>query len=252
MKKSTIFLPLFLGALLTISCSDSTSDEFEEVNGNVETKLIQSVIFTSGQDSNENRVISLSYNANGTLNTISNGEESSIFVYDDNQLTNVSGDGDILNVESFFDSPYDAFEIGQVLEYDDNGNPKIIMFFEDEYDYETGEYWTEEYTAEIKYDNAPNPYYYTLDSAGIISALDKVKLNFSLTQSSEIIKAKLLFPLNNPAQIIYKNEKGEIVLTLNANYSYDADNYPKSATLTSIDTRYNETSTLSLIYNYVN
>ncbi|WP_159022504.1 hypothetical protein [Formosa sp. L2A11] len=38
-----------------------------------------------------------------------------------------------------------------------------MVFYEDEYDYETDEYWEKECTAEIKYDEAPNPYYYTLE-----------------------------------------------------------------------------------------
>ena len=252
MKKSIFFMSLCLGGLFAISCSDSTSDEFEEVNGNVEEKLIQSLFINSPNSPSDNKVISLSYNADGSLNTISSGEETSILVYTDNQLTNLSGGGDTFNIEELFNSPYDAFETGQVLEYDANGNPKTIVFFEEEYDYNSGEYGIEEYTAVLNYDAAPNPYYYTLESAGIISALDKVKLNFSLIQATELVRAKTLFPLNNPSQIIYKNEKGEIMLTMNANYDYDSDNYPKSATLTSVDSNHNETTTLSLIYSYVN
>ncbi|CDF80767.1 conserved hypothetical protein [Formosa agariphila KMM 3901] len=252
MRKPNLIMSLCLGALLAVSCSSSTSDEFEEVNGSVEHKLIKNVMYNSAQNPSENRVITLNYSSNGTLNTISNGEESSVFVYENDQLTNVTGGGDALNVEELFDSPYNAYETGQVEEYDDNGNPKLIVFFEEDYNYDTNEYIIKEYTAEIKYDDAPNPYYYTLESAGIIDALDKVKLNFSLNQSSEILRAKALFPLNNPIQIIYKNELGEIMLTLNANYDYDTDNYPKTAALTAVDSRYNETSTSTLIYTYVN
>ncbi|WP_159022505.1 hypothetical protein [Formosa sp. L2A11] len=61
-----------------------------------------------------------------------------------------------------------------------------------------------------------------------------------------------MFPLNNPSQVIYRNQENEIVLTLNANYVYDDDNYPKSATLTSVDSRYDESTSLTLIYSYVN
>ncbi len=245
-------MSLCLGGLLAMSCSDSTSDEFEEVNGKVEEKLIETLVKTSVQNPSENKVFSFTYNSDGSLNTANNGEDTGAVVYENDQLSAFTGGGNIFNVEELFESPYNAFEIGQVLEYDNNGNPKTLMFLKNEYDYDTDEYWTKEYTAEIKYDDAPNPFYSTLAAAGVIDALDKVKLNFSITQPLDLVKAKLLFPLNNPSQIIYKNEEGETLVTLSANYDYDEDNYPKSAVMTSIDLRFNESTTLTLLYSYVN
>lgn len=252
-QKSLIILlslPLFI-----LSCSeDSVTDEFDNENGNVQEKLIESISIISDQDSQENKNISLSYTSDGLLNTISDGIETSIFTYDDNDnLSNITGGGnDNLNIEELYESPYDAFETGEVIQYYDNGNPKKIEFYEDEYDYNTGSYYTEIYTAEISYDNTHNPYFYTLKAGGIIEVLDDVQLNFSMNpQIPEIVQARLLFPVNNPSQLIYKNEEEEIIYTININYSYDNENYPTSATVTAVSVQDSEQSTYSAIYQYV-
>ena len=52
--------------------------------------------------------------------------------------------------------------------------------------------------------------------------------------------------------IIYKNEEGEIMYTINANYSYDNENYATSATITSVDIESNEQNTYSAVFQYVN
>ena len=82
--------------------------------------------------------------------------------------------------------------------------------------------------------------------------MDDVQLNFSMNpQIPEIVQARLLFPVNNPSQIIYKNEEGEIINTINVNYSYDNENYPTSATVTAVSIQDSEQSTYSAIYQYV-
>ena len=237
---------LFLTVLI-VACSsdDSATDEFNQANGNVQVKLIQSISIVSAQDSQENKNISFSYTSDGNLNTISDGIDTSIFVYDNNDdLSNITGGGsDNLNIEELYESPYDAFETGEVIQYDDNGNPKKIEFYDDNYEF---------YTAEISYDNTHNPYYYTLKAGKMIEVLDDVQLNFSMNpQIPEIVQARLLFPVNNPSQIIYKNEEGEITDTINVNYSYDNENYPTSATVTTVSIQDSEQNTYSAIYQYV-
>ncbi|SDR79344.1 hypothetical protein [Winogradskyella sediminis] len=255
MKNQKSLIILLSLSIFTLSCSeDSVTDEFDNANGNVQEKLIESISIISAQDSQENKNISLSYTSGGLLNTISDGVETSIFVYDDNDnLSNITGGGnDNLNIEELYESPYDAFETGEVIQYDDNGNPKEIEFYEEEYDYNTDSYYTKIYTAEISYDNTHNPYFYTLEAGGIIEVLDDVQLNFSLNpQIPEIVQARLLFPVNNPSQLIYKNEEGEIIHTINVNYSYDNENYPTSATVTAVSVQDSEQSTYSAIYQYV-
>lgn len=255
MKNQKSLIILLSLSFFTLSCSeDSVTDEFDNANGNVQEKLIESISIISAQDSQENKNISLSYTSDGLLNTISDGVETSIFVYDDNDnLSNITGGGnDNLNIEELYESPYDAFETGEVIQYDDNGNPKEIEFYEEEYDYNTDSYFTKIYTAEISYDNTHNPYFYTLEAGGIIEVLDDVQLNFSMNpQIPEIVQARLLFPVNNPSQLIYKNEEGEIIYTINVNYSYDNENYPTSATVTAVSIQDSEQSTYSAIYQYV-
>ena len=116
---------------------------------------------------------------------------------------------------------------------------KKIEFFEEDYDYQSNSYVTKTYTAEVSYDDAHNPYFYTLEAGGIIDVLDGVQLNFSLNpQVPEIVKARLLFPVNNPSQIIYKNEEAEIIYTINVNY-------PTSAKVTAVSIEDSEQSIYS-------
>jgi hypothetical protein len=254
MKKTIYSISVLCISILTFSCSDdSVSDEFENANGNVQEKLVKSLSIISDQDHQENKNIRLSYSSNGLLNTITDGNETSIFVYENSELRNITGSGDNLNIEELYESPYDAFETGEVMVYDDNGNPKKIEFFEEEYDYNSGDYTTKIYTADVFYDNTPNPYFYTLVAGGIIDVLDDVQLNFSLNpQVLEIVQARMLFPVNNQSQIIYKNEEGEIIHTININYDYDNENYPKSATITAVSVEDSEQSTYYAVFEYVN
>jgi len=254
MKKPINLICTFFTLALVFSCSDdSVSDEFTDANGNASKKLIKTISTTSAQDPQENKNIILSYTSDGKLNTISDGFETSIFVYDEGELSNITGGGDNLNTEDLYESPYDAFETGYVLIYDENDNPKEIEFYEEEYVYETGNFITKVYTAEVFYDDAPNPYFFTLEAGGIIEVMDDVQLNFSMNpQVPEIVKARSLFPMNNPSQIVYKNEEGELIYTINISYVYDSENYPTSATVINVSIEDSEESTYSAVFEYVN
>lgn len=234
MKRINHLLLLSSIAVINFSCEKSTSEEFEDVNGNVETKLITSIDVTSVEDPDESNNILFSYNGDLRLTSIYDGTETTNFTYEDGNLSNVTGNGDNGNVEELYESPYDAFETGQVEEYDENGNPSVLQFIEYDYDYMTGEEEVVYYTAEISYDNKPNPFYKTAEAAGMIDVLDQIKLNFAAApQAEEIVRAKALFPNNNPSQIVYKNAEGEIEYTINLSYTYDGD-YPTAATVSSV------------------
>tara|TARA_R110002126_G_C10379033_1_gene494079 strand:- start:139 stop:900 length:762 start_codon:yes stop_codon:yes gene_type:complete len=234
MKRINHLLLLSSIAVINFSCEKSTSEEFEDVNGNVETKLITSIDVTSVEDPDESNNILFSYNGDLRLTSIYDGTETTNFTYEDGNLSNVTGNGDNGNVEELYESPYDAFETGQVEEYDENGNPSVLQFIEYDYDYMTGEEEVVYYTAEISYDNKPNPFYKTAEAAGMIDVLDQIKLNFAVApQAEEIVRAKALFPNNNPSQIVYKNAEGEIEYTINLSYTYDGD-YPTAATVSSV------------------
>tara|TARA_B100000902_G_C27283073_1_gene902918 strand:+ start:431 stop:1177 length:747 start_codon:yes stop_codon:yes gene_type:complete len=246
--KKTLYTFLSLFIIFSSCKKDDVSDEFYNINGNVPVKLIKSINVISGQDSEENKNILFSYTSDGYLNTISDGDETSIFIYDDDELSNVAGGGgSILNIEELYESPYDAFENGHVVEYDNNGNPKIIEFTEEE---SWGE--TKIYSAEVIYDNEHNPYFFTLEAAKIIDVLDGVDLRFNMNpQVAEVIKARLLFPLNNPSQINYKNQEEELMATININYDYDGDDYPVSATATAFSFEEGTQGTYVTAFQYV-
>ncbi|WP_036150761.1 hypothetical protein [Maribacter forsetii] len=251
MKTFNQLLLLSSIAVLNFSCEKSTSEEFEEVNGNVETRLISSIDVSSAENSDDSNSILFSYNNELQLTSIFDGTESTNFVYDGDDLTNVSGNVDNGNVEELYESPYDAFETGQIEEYDDNGNPSVIKFIEYDYDYMTGEEEVVYYTAEISYDNKPNPFYKTAEAAGMIAVLDQIKLNFAdAPQAEEIIRAKALFPNNNPSQVVYKNEEGEIEYTINMSYTYDGD-YPTAATVSSASADGGDSETYLTTFTYV-
>ena len=238
-------------AILNFSCDDSTSDEFEEVNGKVETKLISSIDVASVENSDDSSSIIFSYNSELQLNSIFDGTETTNFIYEDGNLANVSGNVDNGNVEELYESPYDAFETGQVEEYDDNGNPSVIKFIEYDYDYMTGEEEVVYYTAEISYDDKPNPFYKTAEAAGLIDVMDQIRLNFAAApQAEEIVRAKALFPNNNPSQVLYKNEEGEIEYTINMSYTYDGD-YPTTATVSTVSEYSDENETYVTTFSYV-
>jgi len=253
--KSTLFYSLFLIAFM--SCSDSTSDEFDDANPDAEAKYIETITVLSVQD-NEEATITVNYDADDRVSSISNGTDSNVFVYNNSELTNISGDGDNLNIEELYGSPYNAFEVGEVTAYDDNGNPKTIEFTESDYDYENNIEVEVVYTAEITYDANPNPYFYTLEAAGIISVLDNVDLHLTMnTSSDEVVQARLLFPLNNITGIKYKDENGEVISKIDADYVYNSASYPISATVVGTDYYENydgeievETSIFSANYTY--
>ncbi|WP_396632760.1 hypothetical protein [Maribacter sp. R86514] len=251
MKTFNQLLVLSSIAVFNFSCEKSTSEEFEEVNGNVETKLISAIDVASAEDSEDSANILFSYNNDLQLTSIFDGTETTNFTYEDGDLSNVTGNVDNGNVEELYESPYDAFETGQIEEYDDNGNPSVIKFIEYDYDYMTGEEEVVYYTAEISYDDKPNPFYKTAEAAGMIAVLDQIKLNFAeAPQAEEIVRAKALFPNNNPSQVVYKNEEGEIEYTINMSYTYDGD-YPTAATVSSASADGSDSETYLTTFTYV-
>lgn len=253
-KMNYVFLSSFSFALL-MSCSDSASEEFDEVNGDVAKKYITQISIESSEYPEDDKKFYFNYNADGRLTTVSNGEGERTLEYQDNKLSNISGEGaDPFNIEELYESPYDAFETGHVLEYDDNGNPYKIQLLEEDYDYTTNTSEVLETTAEISYDNVHNPYFYTLESAGIIDVMDRIQLNFNMTpQNSDLVKARALFPVNNPTKIVYKDENGIPSYQIDVTYEYDAVNYPISAIVvaTSLEEDESERESFTYTTNYL-
>jgi len=245
--------PIFMLALMAFTnCNDSASDEFDDANPDAVARYIETIEVVSAQNADENTMLSVTYDANNRVTAISDGEDSSIFVYNNNELAQISGQGDNLNIEELYESPYDAFETGEVTDYDDNGNPKTIKFFEYEYDFENDVEVMVEYTAEVSYDANPNPYFYTMDAAGIIDVLDNVDVNLTMnTSSDEAVAARMLLPLNNITRITYRDDEGNLLYDINADYVYNDVDYPVSGTVSGIEYYENfegETETETNIY----
>ena len=243
-----IVAPLFLGG-----CSEeSVSDQFEDANGKVPEKLIKSIVAESSKYYGEDVLLTVDYNTDGSVSTVTDGTNRNIFVYEKGRLKTISGNAENFLFEQAYQSPYNAFEEGDVVERDDNGNPTLLEFYEEEYDYDEDAFVPVVYTAEVAYDSQPNPYYYTLKAGGLIEVMDNVKLNLNLgAQVAEVVQARLLFPVNNISQIVYRDGNGDIEYTMNANYVYDQDGYPTSGTLTLVSQLYDENVSYLVKFTYV-
>lgn len=241
-----------MALVLGTSCEKSSSEEFEDVNGNTTEKFISSISLVSAQDTDENAKVELYYDSEKRLSSVTDGSGMSEFVYDDKGLTEVTSEGndDNFDMEELYKSPYDAFETGDVVAYDDNGNPSKILFFEEEYNFDSDDFIRKQYSAELIYEATPNAYFHTLKAAGMIDVLDQVKLNFSMQpQAQEILKARTLLPNNNLSRITYKDEEGSVTFEIETFYTYDADNYPTQVTITSKSSE--ETKVYKINYEYL-
>jgi len=216
-----------LSAFALTSCSDSSSDEFEQGNGAVAQKLITKLHIDPADSSESTSNLIVNYDASNKVTSITDGVESTQFNYQNGGLSTVTGDGDPYAIAQLYEAPYKGYEIGKVLAYDANGNPKSLRL------YEEGNAGVEEFTAEITYDDAPNTFFFTMKAAGIIDVLDNIELNMNMQSvPQEIIRAKLLLPVNNPIKVVVKDAQGRTVSTVVTAYVYDADKYPTSATVT--------------------
>lgn len=222
MKKifTTIFTLLAVIMILS-GCQKSTEEGFNSANGDVAEKYLKRLEISSSVSS-ENVTIYVNYDNQNRVSSVTDGTVSHFFTYNsNNSLVSVTDEGETLNVSDLYQSPYDAFETGNVLDYDNKGNPVRIEWFEDGY-------YADPLVGEITYDPNPNPFFYTLKAAKIIDVMDRVSLNFG-GQGQSIIKARQLLPYNNINGIIFKDLSGNTKYEVHISYTYDADKYPVSA-----------------------
>lgn len=245
MKKYIYFLPL-IAAFVLSSCSKSSTleEDFEDANGEVVEKLLKQVRYDNTDQYAEDVTLQFGYNGQSRLSSVSDSDNTRFFNYNtDGALTSITGSDEPFEISELYQAPYDAFEEGDVLEYDDNSNPSKIEIFE------TSNYNDEEemLIAEISYDSKPNPFFYTLKAGGIIDVLNSVDLDFGITSPS-IIKAYKLLPLNNVSSIIIKNLTGQIQSEVHFDSTYDEDGYASNTTVTFLDS--DGTSTSYITYSY--
>lgn len=231
MKKLKYVFAIGLGVALLTSCGSSASDDFEEINDGVVKKRLRTINGTN-QD-NESITTQFTYDSNNKLISVSgtDGVETNIVNYNNDgntiKVTEGNNPSESLLIEKLYESPYNIYETGEVLEYDSNKNPSKVLYRQEVYDWNTDSYIVENYTAEMFYDKNPNLYFSTLDAAGVIEILDRVDVSFGINpQASEVIKARTLLPLNNLVKVIYKDADNKIKGTLTIDYTYDKDGYP--------------------------
>lgn len=216
---------LFALGFFIISCS-SDDDGFEDANGNVAKKYVKKI---TTQDEYETIISEVNYDSNGRVTSVSSDDNTRYFSYNDNGgLKKIAGGGDNVATSEIIGEIQDAYEIGDVLQYDEKGNPTVLELYDEDY------YGNQIInTAHLTYDDKPFTFYYTLDAAGIIDVLYDVRLQFYAPE--EIVMAKKLLPVNNPIKAIIKDDSNQVVRTISVDYNYDEDNYPKTASVVSIN-----------------
>jgi len=238
--KIKIFInSILFTALFIISCSKSTEEEFIEANGNVAEKYITR--FQIIDDNGENTTYIINYGEGNKVSSVTDGNSTAFLNYNaSDDLSTVTDENETFDIDDLYQAPYDAFEKGNVLDYDDKGNPIKIEVYEDG----PG---SEVFIGTIIYDPNPNSFFYTLKAAGVIDVLDSVDLDFGIG-SAIIIKARRLFPNNNIRTMIFKDQAGITRQEVQIGYNYDEDGYPASAVVNAFSL--DETSSHTLIYTY--
>lgn len=242
MKKKLITMSLLMAVFMS-SCTDSTSDEFDNGNGNAVARYIKTITSNSSDDDGPSTV-TVNYDASGKVTSVTDGTETSAFIYNNNNLTTVTGEGDPFAISELYQAPYEAYEIGQVLAYDSNGNPTDIRLFQD-----NGWGDVEEFSAKVTYDSAPNTFFHTMKAAGIIDVLDNVDINLNMQGTpQQIIQARLLLPVNNPTKVVIKDLQGAVVSTTITTYNYNSVQYPTTAIVVTTEDGDSETATFTFTY----
>lgn len=233
MKKGKCVLSLGLAILLITACGSSASEDFEGINGQVKKKRLKTISAVDEQVGNEKMTAQFIYDSDNKLINVSatKAVDAALINYSNDgtiiKLANGSDPYESISIEELYKSPYELYETGEVIEYDSNKNPSKVLFKQNEYNYITDKYTVENYTAEMVYDDKPNLYFYTLESAGLIDVLDGVNINIGInTKAPELIKARALLPVNNLVRALYKDADDNIIGTLDIEYTYDVDGYP--------------------------
>lgn len=244
MKK---FIYLLSSLIVLISCSKDLDDGFNDANPNVKKKFLHRVEIISDENELEG-TNTFNYDSNNKLTSITNGSESQFFNYNESgDLISSTGSEDYFVSDLELNgAPFDAYEWGDVLEYDDKENPIKIELLKNDFGFG---YNNKVCIAHISYDDKPNPRFYTLEAAGIINLLNTIDLDFGYTPK-ELIKARELIPYNSMNTIIIKNLDGQTESEIHFENTYDEDDYLTRSNVLVISE--NETFSTYFRYYYKN
>ncbi len=241
MNRRIMRLATLLFAMALVSCSESIEQGFEEANLLVEQKLIKELKIISNDDPALNRTYTIRYDLKDRVKSISDGESTGFLKSNDSiGFKGISNIQKAVDLNEFYQAPYDAFTTGRVLEYDEKGNPVMIQVVEPGDSFERLE-------GTITYDPNPNPFFHTLEASGLIDVLDRVNLNFSATVP-EIVKARQLLPFNNIRSMTFYDHNDVIQYEVNFEYDYAENSYPRSAKVNAITPEGEHNCTLIYIY----
>jgi len=252
MKKIAILLT-FLMVSTFISCNKSSiEDGFEGANSNVKEKLLEQVTYDGSNAYNSSYSYQLEYDGQNhlccaTFNSDRYGNkdtQTSLLNYDsEGNLSNITGSDTPIKMSDLYETPYDAYELGDVLEYDKKGNPTKVEAFAN-----TNLNDTEEMlTAVISYDDKPNPFYYTLKAGGFIDVLDNIDLKFG-PESPDLVKAYKLLPFNNINGVTFKSSDGLVQAEILFDTTYDDDGYATNSTVTYVTQSGTNKSYIAYVY----
>ena len=245
MKNSKLLFLLLSFVLL--SCEKSTEESVLEATPTLSEKYIDAIEITSTEfdapvnvtfayDSNNRIINSTSYEDNTTSKAYLNYNA-------DNTPKAAIFPDEVITISDAYKTPYNLFEVCDVMEYDAKGNPKLLRNIEEHSDYV---YINNSYKmittidtvfATITYENTGIFMFYTLKASGVFEVLDQIEL-FPFATNQSVIKAKQLFPYNNIKYISVKNSKGALLSEVNYSYTYNSASYP--TTIQQVATEYSE------------
>lgn len=233
-----------LSVLSFVGCSsDDNNSSIPKPNEHV--KYLATITGYDVEDISEKLVTTFSYSDKNKLVSLKSYEvgyetdsDAVSFTYgQDGRLENVSDGAEVTLISSILPYKDEAYKIGKVLTYDSNANPSILQVYYEEYNEKTHKNETKQGTITIKYDNKPFFAFHTLRAAGIIQALDGVKLNFNApTEAPQLKLAKELLPNTNPINVVFTLEDGTEVTSSTITYTYDNEGYPTEFTVVQVDT----------------
>ena len=155
MKKHIIIF--ITASVLMFGCSKSNEDNFNDVNGEVTAKYLTRADVTSSEIPDQVGLLIVNYNGDNKVSSVTDGDIVHFFEYADNNILETinTGLGEILLTENLLLQPYEAFNFGQVIEYDEKGNVSIVeIVMEEDVNKQLLGYFS--------YDEEHNPYFYTL------------------------------------------------------------------------------------------